>query len=320
MSNVAAAATSWNCVNYTGELYLIGANQTPFLAMAGGLQGDNVRIVKDQQFPMAQPWSLEAASQPAITETASLTAPTPTTYTRGQDVNTVQIYQEQVSVSYTKQAVTGQVTADATTGLVDITDSQPIQNERDFQIMANLRQISIDVEYTFLNGVYQQATSAAVAAKTRGIITGCTTNAVAAAGAALSKDLINELLRDMADNGAQWSNPVIFCNSFQKQAISELYGYAPESRNVGGVNILQIETDFAPLGIVWDPQVPTDTLLVADMSYVVPTYMLVPEKGVLFYEELSKTGASEKGQIYGHIGLDYGPEEYHGKLTGLSTS
>ena len=30
MANVSGAGTSWNCPNYTGELYLIGANQTPY--------------------------------------------------------------------------------------------------------------------------------------------------------------------------------------------------------------------------------------------------------------------------------------------------
>ena len=34
----------------------------------------------------------------------------------------------------------------------------------------------------------------------------------------------------------------------------------------------------------------------------------------------SKTGAAEKGQIYMQAGLDYGAEEYHGKITGLATS
>lgn len=320
MANASAAATSWNCVNYTGELYLIGANKTPFLNMAGGLQGNRIRIVKDMQFPLAQPWALESAAQPEITETDSLTAPTPTTYVREQDNNTCQIFQKQVSVSYVKQSVTGQVTADSTTGLVDINGTQPVQNERDFQITANMRQLAIDLEYCFLNGTYQQATSASVAAKMRGIITGCSTNAVAAASAALSKDHINELLRTMAAAGAEFRNPVILCNAFQKQSISELYGYAPESRSVGGVNVVQIETDFAILGVVWAPQVPTDTILIADMDVVTPVYLPVPEKGVLFYEELSKSGASETGQIYGQIGIDYGPEEFHGKITGLSTS
>jgi len=320
MANTNAAATSWNCPNYTGELYMIGANQTPFLNMIGGLQGGAIRTVGDMQFPLAQPWALEAASQPAITETASLTAPTPWTYVRGQDVNCVQIYQRQVSVSYVKQSVVGQITADATTGLVDGRDPQPIQNEKDFQIMAHMRQIAVNVDYTFLNGAYQQATSAAVASKTRGIITACSTNTVGASNATLSKTLMDQLLRTMASNGAEFINPVVFCNAFQKQKISDIYGYAPQDRNVGGYNITQIETDFAMLGIVWAPNVPADTLLIADLSVCSPVFLPVPDKGVLFFEELSRTGASEKGQIYGQIGLDYGPEEYHGTLTSLATS
>lgn len=320
MANVNAAATVWNCPNYTGELFMIGANQTPFLNMIGGLQGGTVRTVGDFQFPLAQPWALEAASQPAISETASLTAPNPWTYVRGQDVNTCQIWQRQVSVSYAKQSVTGQVTADATTGLVDISDTQPVQNERDFQIMAHMRQLSLNIDYTFLNGSYQQATDAATAAKTRGIITACTTNTVAAGGATLDKALIDQLLRTMAANGSEFLNTVIFVNAFQKQKISDVYGYAPEDRNVGGYNIKQIETDFAILGIVWAPNVPAADLLIADLAVCAPVFLPVPEKGVLFYEELSKTGASEKGQIYGQIGLDYGPEEYHGTITGLATS
>jgi hypothetical protein len=320
MANVNAAATVWNCPNYTGELYLIGANKTPFLNMIGGLQGGGVRTVADFQFPLAQPWALEAASQPAITETASLTAPDPWTYVRAQDVNTCQIWQRQVSVSYAKQSVGGQVTADPTTGLIDITDGQPVANERDFQINAHMRQLALDIDYTFLNGAYQQATSAAVAAKTRGIITACSTNSVDASSAALSKALIDQLLRTMASNGAEFLQPVIFCNAFQKQQFSNVYGYAPEDRNIGGTNIKMIETDFAELGIVWAPNVPTDDILIADLAFCAPVFLPVPEKGVLFYEELSKTGASEKGQIYGQVGVDYGPEEMHGTITSLATS
>lgn len=320
MANVNSTATTWNCPNYTGELYLIGANQTPFLNMIGGLQGGAIRTVADFQFPLAQPWALESASQPAITETASLTAPNPWTYVRDQDVNTVQIFHRAVTISYAKQSVTGQVTADATTNLVDITGMQPVQNERDFQIAAHMRQIAVNTEYTFLNGSYQKATNAGVAAKCRGIITACSTNTVAAGSADLSKSMIDNLLRTMAGNGAEFINPVVLVNALQKQRLSDIYGYAPQDRNIGGYNINQIETDFAVLGVVWAPQVPAATLLIADLAVCAPVFLPVPEKGVLFYEELSKTGAAEKGQIYGQLGLDYGPEEYHGTITGLSTS
>lgn len=320
MANVNAAATTWNCPNYTGELFLIGANQTPFLNMIGGLQGESVRVVSDFQFPLAQPWALENASQPNITETASMTAPDPWTYVRGQDVNTCQIFHRSVTVTYAKQSVTGQITADPTTGLVDGDEAQPVQSELDFQISAHMRQIAVDTEYTFLNGAYQQATSAAVAARTRGIITASTTNTIDASGAALSKALVDQLLRTMAANGSEFTNTVMFVNALNKQRMSDIYGYAPESRNVGGVNINQIETDFALLGVVWAPHVPAATVLIADLAYCAPVFLPVPGKGVLFYEELSKTGAAEKGQIYGQIGLDYGPEEAHGTITNTATT
>lgn len=319
MANTNNPATVWNCPNYVGELYMIGANQTPFLNLMGGLQGGNIRTVASFQFALAQPWALESAAQPSITETASLTAPTAWTYVRGQDVNTCQIFQRQVSISYAKQSVVGSITADGTTGLAEL-GVQPVTNERDFQIMAHMRQIALDAEYTFLNGTYQQATNAGVAAQTRGVVTACSTNAVNASSATLSKPLLNQLLRTMAANGAEFVNPVLFCNAFQKQVLSDIYGFAPQDRNIGGFNIKQIETDFAVLGVIWAPQMSTSSLLIADMAFCNPVFLPVPDKGVLFYEELARTGASEKGQIYGQIGLDYGPEEYHGKITSLATS
>jgi hypothetical protein len=317
MSNVSGQATVWNAPNYVGELFLIGANQTPFLNMIGGLTGGKQYSAFD--FPTAQPWALETADQREVTETGSATAPTATTFVRSQDTNTCQIFHRSVNVSYKKQSTTGIVVADTTTNKAMI-GNQPVSNELDFQIQGNLRQVAVDAEHSFLQGVYQQATSASVAAQTRGIIAATTTNAVAAGSATLSKALIDELLRTMAASGSIFVNPVIFVNAFQKQKISDLYGYAPESRNVGGVNIQQIETDFAQIGITWAPQMPTGTLLIAEMSVCAPVFCPVPGKGLLFYEELSKTGAAEKGQIYGQMGLDYGPEEYHGKITGLATS
>jgi hypothetical protein len=321
MSNTNAAGTVWNCPNYVGELFIAGsAHKYPLLNMMGGLSGGQVRTVGDFQFPLAVPYDLEAAAQPAITETASLTAPTAWTYVRGQDVNTVQIFQRQASLSYAKLSVTGQVMADTTTYRVDSTSKNPVPNEMDFQIMAHMKQVSRDADYTFLNGAYQQATSAAVAAKTRGVVTACSTSAVAAGSVDLSKDLIDQLLRTMSAAGAEFENPVIFVNAFQKQQLSKIYGYAPTDRNVGGVNIKQIETDFAVLGVAYASNMTTSVLAIIDVAYCKPVFLPVPNKGLLFYEELSKTGAGESGQIYGQIGIDYGPEEYHGKITGLTTS
>jgi hypothetical protein len=56
------------------------------------------------------------------------------------------------------------------------------------------------------------------------------------------------------------------------------------------------------------------------MAVCYPVFTPVPEKGLLFYEELSKTGAGTSGQLFGMMGIDYGPEEHHMKITGLTTS
>lgn len=316
MANQAAAATVWNCPNYIGELFLIGAqaNETPFLTMIGGVNG--AMATQSFEFALAQPWSLEAAAQPAITETASLTAPTPTTYVRGQDVNTTQIFQEQVSISYAKQS-NGQ----AITGLSLTGELQPVMNEKDFQIAANLLQIAKDVNFTAINGSYQKATDAGTAAKSRGLLSACTTTAIAAGSVDLSRDLMDQMFRTMAAGGAKFGNPVIYASALDVQRLSDLYGFAPMDRTVGGVNV---NTIIAPLvgqcSVVWDYNVPAGSLLLADLSVCGIMATPVPDKGVLFFEDLSKTGASEKGQIYGQLGLAYGAEEYHGKITGLTTS
>jgi hypothetical protein len=41
---------------------------------------------------------------------------------------------------------------------------------------------------------------------------------------------------------------------------------------------------------------------------------------VLFQPSTVVMGAARGGFLYTQIGLDYGPEEYHGSITGLATS
>ena len=310
-------ANTYDDPNYLGELFLIGANQTPFLNMIGGLGGGRTKVTRSFSFPISQPWSLAGASQPAITEGESVTGQNATTTTRAQETNTVQIFQKTVEVSYAKQSEIGAIEGIAS---VATTAGQPVTDELAFQKMAQLKQVAVDANFSFLNGAYQAKGDVDVAAKTRGIITACVgNNEVKASATDLSKALIQGLLRAMAAAGAVFENPVLLCNALNKQRISDIYGYAPESRNVGGLNIEQIYTDFTKLGVVYDPSVPADTVLIADMAYVFPVVCPVQGKTV-FYEDKAAAGASKKGQIYGQLGIDYGPKEYHGIITGLTTS
>ena len=64
---------------------------------------------------------------------------------------------------------------------------------------------------------------------------------------------------------------------------------------------------------------PAGTALLLNLDVLAPVYQPVPGKGNFFLEQLAKTGAGEKYQLFGQIGLDHGPEWYHGKFTGIST-
>lgn len=315
---VTGTGTVWNLPNYAGELFTASAKDTPFLSMIGGLTGG--KITNNFEFATGVLFDYPEAAQPAISEQASLTAPTATAIARRQEKNVTQIFQETIDLSYAKQSNMGRLEGLNTAGQV----ANPA-DEKAFQISNRLIKIARDVEYTFLNGAYAVATNAGEANKSRGMIELCKSEAgtnIAAAEAELTSDLIDALMLQMAQAGAQFVNPVIFCGAYQKQKLTKAYqnqvGFGlPLTRNVGGLNIQEVETDFCKLGIVWDKFMPADTILVADLAYIAPVFQPVPDKGVLFEEPLAKTGASDKIQIYGQIGLDHAPAFLHGCIHGL---
>jgi hypothetical protein len=228
---------------------------------------------------------------------------------------------EQVAISYAKMSNFGKLDSTSTNALTAGMSPNPT-DEKAFQISKALEKIARDAEYSIIQGAYVAHTAVGTASTTRGlsaaIVEGGTV--VAANGATLTKAMIQTLLRNMFTAGAQFVNPMFVVNAFQKQLLSSLYAYAPADRNIGGVNIKQIETDFGNIGVILDAFQVTSVVGLYDMSWVSLVTCPVPGKGNMFYEELSKTGASEKGQIYGQIGLDHGPEFMHGHISGLATS
>lgn len=315
MSNE-ATGTIWGLPNYTGELFTADAINTPFLSMIGGLTGG--KMTSNFEFATDSEYSHESLAQETITENESIAGVTPINYVRSQNKNVVQIFMEEVLSSYVKQSNAGRLSGINTAGA-----SNNVPSERDWQIAKALEAIARKVEWHFLQGTYAISTTSDTPNQTRGMIAAAAlaSNTVAAGSKVLSKELMDELLLTMFGHGAMFKNPVIFCGGFQKQKLSNIYGYAPEDRNIGGVNVKQIETDFGNIAIA-NPHrlMPAGTLLIADVALCSPVFQPVPGKGNLFYEELARTGAAEKGQIFGQIGLDYGPAFAHGTITGLATA
>lgn len=318
MPQVTGIGTTWNLPNYAGELFTAQPTQTPFLSMSGGLTGG--KQTNNFEFPTAVIYDFPEAKQPEISEQDSIKAPEASHISRQQEKNVVQIHQEVIDLTYAKQSNTGRMSGLNTAG------QQPgIGNEKAWQIQQKLIKIARDVEYSFIRGNYQNATQISEANKTRGMLELCTSDAgtsIEANGVLLSKNMLDQIYREMAGNGAYFGNMVLFCGAFQKQMVTNLYAEQfrasmQTTQNVGGMNITQIETDFFKMGVVWDRFMPDDSILIADMSHVAPVFQEVPGKGVLFQEELAKVGASDRIQIYGQIGLAHGPAFLHGAITGL---
>lgn len=318
MANVTGVGTSWNLPNYAGELFTADTSQTPLLSMIGGLTGG--RQTSTSEFPTAVLFDYPEATQPEISESDSVNAPNSNLIVREQETNVVQIHQEVINLTYMKMSNSGNMSG------LNSTLGNSVEDEKAFQIHHKLVKIARDVEHSFINGVFHKATSAAEANKTRGLIelTGNSAT-IDAGGGVLTKSMLDSLYRSMAENGAYFDNMVMFLPAYQKQVITDIYSNQFNAtmgarENIGGVSITEIETDFFRMGIVWDRFMPKDTILIADVNHIAPVFQAVPEKGVIFEEQLAKTGASDMVQIYAQIGLAHGPAFLHGSIRNLATA
>lgn len=310
-------ATSFGVLNYSGMLFNKGNTRTPLSSIIGGKAKttNHVEFVTGQEYTAGG-----AGSQPAISETASLTAPDATVVTREQKTNVTQIFQEAVGISYAKQSNMGTLSG------INIENQQANpMNELDFQVAAKIQKINRDIEYTFINGVYNKATSDATVNKTRGLVPAITTNVTAMSGKPLGLWDIADMVKKIYGVNAPSDGLCLWCDAitmFQVNADAVQNGLTvvPAAREVNGIALSSVVT---PLGIVYlylGECLPAGTALLLNLDVIAPVYQPVPGKGNFFLEPLAKVGAGEKYQLFGQIGLDHGPEWYHGKFTGISTT
>ena len=312
MGAVSGLGDSYDLPNFVGELFNITPNDTPFLSAIGGMTGG--KSVTSKQFTW-QTVDNATAAQTVVAEGADATF---AERSRSEVTNVTQIMQYGVHVSYTKQAATGNLSGESILG------NQPVQDELAFQLDMAMKRAARDIEFSFLQGTYVADTDVSTARKTRGMLAAISTNERDASGGALTQSDVDQVLKAMADSGAPFEQPVMMANAFQKQKLSSIFSsalsHAPRDRNIGGVNITTIETDFGEIGIVYNRHVPADDIIIADLAYCKPVFLDIPGKGHFFAEPLAQTGSAYKFQIYGEVGLEYGPEQFHGKITDLATS
>ncbi|WP_030928494.1 SU10 major capsid protein [Streptomyces sp. NRRL B-24720] len=397
MAGITGMGTTFNLPNYTGELFALTPADTPLLSAIGGLTGGGMTTATEFEW---ETYDLRDPAQRTKVEGAD--APTAEERARANVKNVVEIHQEQVSVSYTKQAAIGQVASPQSAPFNHNGGDNPVTNELDWQVAQALKQMALDINWSFINGAYVLPTSNATARQTRGLLAAITTNRIAkgattsgassatdtitstahglvdgdkivftntsvatgivagriyyvdqqsadtfkvstsSGGAAitlgtatgiaftnpwetaLTTDHVSDLLQLAYDNGgiSEQQTATLIVNSAQRRAVTAAFAgaygkFTETSRTIGGVAVDTIVTDFGTLSVMMDRHMPQDVITVASLEQLTPVFLNIPGKGVMFEEPLAKTGASDKVQIYGEVGLKYGSEKAHAVMTGL---
>ncbi|CAN5146814.1 DUF5309 family protein [soil metagenome] len=318
MATVSGIGTTYNLPNYTGRLFSVAPSDTPFLSAIGGLTSGGRTTSPEFEWETEDLESTSANNS----KTEGATAPTASGVSRANVSNVVEIHQESVEVSYTKRAATG-----LHNGINSGDGTNPVIDELAHQIDLKLKKMGVDIEKSYLGGSYQKPANNSTARQTRGILTAITTNVFANAGTLrnLTKSIIDNALKDMYANSAPLpqDRTVLMVSPAQKVNLSNLYAAnplsaPPQSRNVGGVNITNIVTDFGEFGVMLNRYMAADQIAIVDLSVCRPVFLEIPDKGVFFAEPLAKTGSSDKYQLYCETGLEYGPQVYHGLIDDLN--
>lgn len=327
MAGITGLGTSYNLPNYVGELFGASPEDTPLLSTIGGLTGGEsvgATLFEWQGYDLR-----DAADDRQRLEGADAGAGD--ARVRFNASNVLEIHQEAVAISYTKQGATKQ--RGLTGAAVQLGSTTIPTDELAWQLEQQFKQVARDVEKTFITGTFANPTTNATARKTRGLLAAITTNTVVGPASpdeiatdpngwgGVTDDTIGDLMQKAWENGGlqEGQTRTLIVNAAGKRRLSKIFirdaNYQESTRNVGGVNLQTIETDFGRCNIMLNRYMPGNKLVAVSLEDLKPAFLEIPGKGHFFAEPLAKTGASDKVQIYGEIGLNYGNERKHAVLT-----
>jgi len=248
-----------------------------------------------------------------------------------------------------KQVPGNNTTARKTGGLIQAITSNIIENATTLLVDASASTDTITKTHALTNGDRVQFTDVGVATavNTNTVyyvvnVSGTTTFKVSltSGGAAVTigtatvslrvlgttgptKETYDGLFQTVFDNGglSEGETRTIMVGSRQKMSLSTAYAkafgqYQEQSRNVGGINLRTVETDFGTFNVMLDRWMPADAFAVVSLEQLAPVFLRT-ENGHMYTEPLAKIGASTREQLYGEVGLKWGNEKAHGIIRGL---
>ena len=312
----------YNLPNFVGELFTLSPLDTPLLSMIGGLTGGMAKNA-----PVFT-WQDTLHRAPAVQSNVDGDDATFGSQKRNERSNVVMIHQYGVELDYVKQSASGLLGTMGTspaTSAISILGTQPVMNEMGWQLQVKIEQAALDVEKVFLDGTlaYPNNGTARQTQGIRGAIAAATTTTHTVSAVKATRAVIDDIAKKLYDDGAKVRNMVIMVNSTAKQEIADSYGTTtnwnvqPRSYNVFGVNVTDLETSFGKFPVVINRHTHVDEVLFLDLAYMAPCFMPHPSKGNFFLEPLAKSGSYDRMQLYGEIGLQYGPANWHGLAKGL---
>lgn len=205
--------------------------------------------------------------------------------------NFTQIFQYGINVSHTMRSVLQAGVADEFT----------------FQIARRLMEAMRELDAALIGGVKSaSAGSDSVYRSMGGIIEFASqaTGNLTTTSEALSLTVVNAMAKQIWDDGG--SPNFILVGGKQKRAISTFDQSARRSvydQTVAGYVVERIITDLGfVLDVIVDPWMPDDTAIVGDLNKI----RVMPLRGsAMRAEDLAKTGASNKAQIYGEYTAEF---------------
>jgi hypothetical protein len=218
-------------------------------------------------------------------------APADESKTRTKVTNYTQIFQKGINVSHTMRSVLQAGVADEYTFQV-ARRLMEVMRELDSSLVAGIKSVSSgsDSVYRSMGGIIEFASQS--------------TGNINSTSEALTLSVVNTMCKQIWDDGG--SPNFILVGGKQKRAISAFDQSARRSMydaTVAGYVVDKVTTDLGfVLDVIVDPWVPDDTVIIGDINKV---RVMPLRNSAMRAEDLAKTGAAFKGQIYGEYTAEF---------------
>lgn len=232
-------------------------------------------------------------------------APADESKVRTKVTNYTQIFQRGVNISYSMRAVMQAGVADEFT----------------LQVARRLMEVMRELDSSLINGIKSASAGSDTVYRTMGGIVEFTSAAngnTTTTAEALTLSVVNAMAKQIWDDGGEPN--FILVGGKQKRAISTFDQSARRSMydaNSAGYVVDKIVTDLGyMLDVIVDPNMPDDIAIVGDLARV---RVMPLRNSAMRAEDLAKTGASYKAQVYGEYTAEFRNAleafAYHNNLT-----